>query len=509
MTGHDAQASEPARDEPVRRLARGGMINLAGSLWSALAQFLLVSVVARRTDETTTGAFFVVISVVVLVAAVPNLGAGTGLIYFLSRHRENADWSRVRPTIRHGLWPVAIGSLLCAVILVALAGPVATVIGLASVEGAPTAIRVSACAVVATTMTVAITSALRGLGNIRATVIHYQVLQPTLQLALAALAASSGLVALVAGWSLPTVVAAVACAVVLARWLHDRRADLSAGSAAGRALRSEAGREVWGYSAPLAVVSLLKMVIQRIDVVLLSALRSPAEVALYVAASRYLVLGQVVNRAMNWTVQPRIARSLAAGDRDSARRSYAAVTAWLILASWPISLGCLIFPGALLEIVGGPSYRAATGAILILSAAMLVAAACGNVESVLAMAGRSRVNLVLTLGSTALNIGLLIILIPLYGLLGAAVAWAASVVISNALPLVLAWRMERLHPLGRPATTAMLVSLVSTAAVGSVIRLWLGDTLTALVVAVPLCGAVHLALIRVNRRPLALSAAIG
>jgi O-antigen/teichoic acid export membrane protein len=252
----------------------------------------------------------------------------------------------------------------------------------------------------------------------------------------------------------------------------------------------------------LGVVLVLKTVVQRLDVIVLSAVRSPSEVALYVAAARYLVLGQVVNRAMNWTLQPRVAAAVAAGDRAGVRSAYRAATAWLVLISWPVSIGCVLFPGALMEILGGRAFRSGSAILVVLAASMLVAAACGNVESVIAMVGRSRLNLGLAVVATVVNVGLLALLVPGHGGLGAAYAWAGAVLVSNVLPTVVLATLERLTPIGRSVAVAMGVSVASTAVVGGIVRFALGDSLVALVVAVPLCAVAHVLLVARSRRAL-------
>jgi O-antigen/teichoic acid export membrane protein len=74
--------------------------------------------------------------------------------------------------------------------------------------------------------------------------------------------------------------------------------------------------------------------------------------------------------------------------------------------------------------------------MVILSAAMLVNLATGNVTVVLLMSGRSALNLANAFVSLVLNAALNLTLIPAYGMTGAAVAWAVSIVFINLAPLI-------------------------------------------------------------------------
>ena len=87
--------------------------------------------------------------------------------------------------------------------------------------------------------------------------------------------------------------------------------------------------------------------------------------------------------------------------------------------------------------------------MVILGSSMLVATLVGPVDVVLLMAGKSSWNLLNTMVAVVVNVVLNLILIPRYGINGAAVAWAASILLNNLLPLGQTWRFMQLHPFGR------------------------------------------------------------
>ena len=143
---------------------------------------------------------------------------------------------------------------------------------------------------------------------------------------------------------------------------------------------------------------------------------------------------------------------------------------------------------------------------MILCGAMLVATACGPVDSMLLMAGRSVLSLINTGLALATNVALDLVLVPELGVTGAALGWAAGIFVNNLLPLYEVNRFHRMHPLGPSTLTAMAISVVSFGVVAGVVRVVLGPDLVAFLVAGGLGAAVFLVLVRARFSVLQLEA---
>ena len=83
----------------------------------------------------------------------------------------------------------------------------------------------------------------------------------------------------------------------------------------------------------------------------------------------------------------------------------------------------------------GHSYRAGHMVMIILGLTMLLATACGQVDMVLITTGRSSWSLANGLVALVVNVGLDLLLIPRYGITGAAIGWAVAIVVTNLTPL--------------------------------------------------------------------------
>ena len=215
-------------------------------------------------------------------------------------------------------------------------------------------------------------------------------------------------------------------------------------------------REFWAFSAPRGVAAAFQITIIWFDLLLLSHLRDASEVGIYGAASRAVMIGTFALQAIRLAIAPQISRLLARGDRDQAQTVYQTATWWLIVVSWPLFLTLAIFGPALLGVFG-PGFDQGATALAILSFAMLVNLGTGNVTVVLLMGGKSSWNLLNTAVALCLNVGLNLVLIPRFGMEGAAIAWAVSIVVDNLMALTEVWLFLGMRPFGRgylPAVTA-------------------------------------------------------
>jgi len=213
------------------------------------------------------------------------------------------------------------------------------------------------------------------------------------------------------------------------------------------------------------------------------------DAAVYTAATRFLVAGQLGNAAISMASQPQLTKLFTTGERDAANALYQVTTGWLILLTWPLYLLAMIFGTNILAIFGR-TYQAGGAVMLLLGAAMLVAAACGQVDTVLIATGRSSWSLGNGLLAMGVNVGVDVTLIPRFGITGAAIGWAAAIGITNLVPLVQVAVAARVHPFGSPAATAILITTLCFAIIPLTARLLAGPSVTVTVTAIGIGCAV-------------------
>lgn len=493
-----------ASHSQLGRIARGGALNLVGSVVSAVSSFLLVVAVANYFDENTAGMLFAATSLFVILEALTGLGTDTGLARFLLRYEAQERYGDVATVIRAALTPVAVISIVCAVVLFVAAGAIAPLVGLGD-PGGDQMLRIAAIALPFATLNDVTLAATRAFGKMRPTVLVDSILRCAAQLLAVVVvgAAGAGAVALAGAWTLPYLLTAAIATVVTIRVVRTR---------SRRWPPHEPGeiapvrREFWIYTWPRAIARLCQIAIQRADIILVAALIDPAAAAVYTAATRFVVLGQFSQLAIQRVLQPRLTGLLAKDENDTVRDIFKISTAWSIALSWPLYLGVACAAPLYLELFGS-GYRAdGVSVVVVMAIGMMLAMAAGPLDTLLLMAGGSTTSLWNTIVALVVDIGLCLVLIPAWGIVGAAAAWAASVVVRNVMTLVQVHRMSRITPFSRAATVVAL-GAVACFAVPLLILGAVADLTLWPVLAVALAGsAAYGGLLWFERGPLALSA---
>ncbi|MGN6302729.1 MAG: MATE family efflux transporter [Angustibacter sp.] len=478
---------DAGRAANLARVARGGTANLAGAVVMAASTLALTMVVTHGLSKTAAGIFFSTTSVFLLLSTLAQLGTNTGLVFFLSRARATGTRD-VRWIYRTAVGPVLVVGVLLGVAMLVLAPQISAVVNPGHRAGSDAYLRALAVFIPLAAVENVTLAGTRGLGTMRPNVVVEQLGRPLLQLALVTLALALGAPdVLVVAWSVAYLPAAVAAHV----WWRR----LVARQAGGDEVPAMARSEFWRFSGPRALASLAQIAMQRLDIVLVAGLAGPVAAAVYTASTRFLVVGQMGNRAISMAVQPRLGEALAVRDVPAARHLYAAATAWLMLVTWPLYLLFIVFGQTLMRVFG-EGYTAGRPVLVTLSATMLFATACGMVDMVLNMAGRTSWNLINVVISLGLQVAIDILLIPRLGVLGAAIGWAAAIVASNVLALSQVAVSMRLHPFSRATAAAAAACSVCFGLLPWAVSTVLGRGWWALVTAVVVAGLSYLAALR-------------
>lgn len=181
---------------------------------------------------------------------------------------------------------------------------------------------------------------------------------------------------------------------------------------------------------PLFLVSSFALILRRFDTLMIAAFLSSREVGEYNAGARCAELASFVLAAVN-VVAPATISTLHTQEKRHDLQRF--LTRMAHLSFWPsLAVGLtLILGGELLLSLFGAGFLAARGALTILVVGHLVNASAGSAGFLLSMTGHQD-RVAVTYGWTAvLNIVLNYLLIPRFGITGAGVATAASMIVWN------------------------------------------------------------------------------
>ena len=195
--------------------------------------------------------------------------------------------------------------------------------------------------------------------------------------------------------------------------------------------------KLWLFECwPLVLASLAITIYMRIDQIMLAKMLNDHAVGVYSVAVRISEIGYFIPMMLASTLLPSVARSREAGEAvyQQRRQHYFDLSSVLALA---IIIPCSLLSGRLIHWLYGPSYQEAAGILLVhIWSAIFVFIGVARGQYLL-LEGHLKFSFYATLVGAIINVVLNLVLIPLYGGLGAAwatlVAYAASAFFSSFL----------------------------------------------------------------------------
>ncbi|SMQ70304.1 Membrane protein involved in the export of O-antigen and teichoic acid [Devosia lucknowensis] len=410
------------------------VIALAIRILGAGLVFGLQVLLARLLPEEGYGGFVTLWTWMLALGSFAALGFAESSLRFLPRYQL-----RGRHTILRGYWRFGLRTVVGAGLgLVLLGGLVATGMGL---DGPGMTILLIGLGLPVLGLEYYFEGVARSFGWFRLAALPVYVIRPVLiggtcvllhalgvELSLpivgAVLIGSMGLVVAVMAWQLSH---------------RLRRLD------ATRMPASAKQKRLWlAASLPLLVLSGLDDLTSYADVLVLSLMVPPELVGMYFAAARALALAGFVAYAMTLVAGRRFAVDLASSDRQVLQASVlqsTRLTLWATVAAVALTL----MAGPWLLGAFGDAYEAGYPVMLILGAGMVLRAMSGQAGEALIVLGRQREGLLVGCAVLGLTASLAAILVPGFGILGAALASAAAMAGRTLALVMVLWRTDRLR----------------------------------------------------------------
>ena len=218
-------------------------------------------------------------------------------------------------------------------------------------------------------------------------------------------------------------------------------------------------KELLLFSLPLLAIAMLHMLINWTDTLMLGGLKGSADVGLYNAAHPLAQFISAPLGAMILIYMPITSGLYAQGSMPEIRKNFSILTKWLCSATLPLFLILFLFPETALSFLFGANYATAATALRILSLGFIISNFLGPNGGTLVAMGEARFMMWASLAAVVLNIGLNIVLIPPFGIQGAAIASVAAITSANLIRCWKLYSLSKAQPLSRNLLKPTLVSL--------------------------------------------------
>lgn len=443
----------------LKALFGGTLLVVIGTAMGMGFEFLTRLLIIRNSSPAEYGLFalgYAVFSVTILIAT---LGFHEGLsrqtAYLLGKGRAseamNIPWN--------ALWIVALWSVVLAGLGYAFSSDLA---GTFRNRALDDVFRLFFVAMPFFAVVIIIATAFRGRGNVSAKILLHDLMLNGTKLAVVGglILAGGSFLGLITGYVAVYPLVAVVAFVFFAK-------SFGRGSGSSK-------KELVLISLPVLGISLLYLGIAWSDTIILGLFRGAAEAGLYTGAADVGRLLRVVVTSSAFVYAPIAANLFGQGKISELRVVYATVTKWLLLVSVPAGMLIMLFPRAVLKILYGADYAVAAPVLSIITLGLLVSTAFGPAASTLVALGRTGNALAAFLLGFAVNVVLNLILIPPYGIIGAAVASAVGFSVVALILVMLVQKRIKVHAFARSHVSIVLTGAFLGAVFYLVVRHVLG-----------------------------------
>ena len=417
-------------------LARGGGANLLGTAFNQAFRFAITFLLARFLGREDAGLYYQAFAFLAFFGLVSSAGFLVSLTRFVAVHRAEKDYGALRGTVHLGL-SVSTGLAVVLGVSLYLSSPwLATTIF--DEPRLLTSLRIISIALIPTVFTDAALAATRGFKTMRPYALINLFFEPGFRVTLT-------IVFLWLGWGLQGAVLALlitntVAAILAGNMLRDLMGRI-------KAAPHFEPRKLFSFSVKGWVSSLADNANLWGDIFLLGVLTTASDVGVYVITTRLTLLATLAVGPLSTSVAPRIADLYQRGFHEQLQQTYVLVTSWMVRLALPGFVLLLLFPQDLLRIFG-PGFSDGARITFILALAQMIRMATGPSGLLLMMSGQATIVMITDVFGAALNIALNLWLIPRYGITGAAIAWAAEIIVITIISLIEVWWIMHILPFG-------------------------------------------------------------
>ncbi len=206
------------------------------------------------------------------------------------------------------------------------------------------------------------------------------------------------------------------------------------------------GTELLAASRPLFWVSVLNMAMVWGPTLLLGLLSDNRSLGEFAITNRTAMLVGFVLVAVNGTIAPRIASHHSANEIQALERLVRRTASAVLLVAGPAVIVVAAAPGSVLSLFGS-GFAGASWTMTVLALGQLANIATGSAGTILMMTGHERALRSNVLIATSIGLLLCVLLIPLWGSLGAAIGAAVGVATLNVASAFAVKRLLRISAL--------------------------------------------------------------
>ncbi len=435
-----------------KRIAKGAGITFAANSIGKLLTYLYRLIIARAGAE-----FYGIITIGILVSqigsVIASLGFGSGIERYVAYFKSLKDNERVKGVITFALKLNLIASIIIAALGVVFAEAIA--VNIFKSTSLIIVIQLFSLLIPVLTISNAGENVLRGFQRVSFIAITKGFAENLAKLIFTFFAIQMGFG--LVGMSISYIASIVLSMAMLWLWIQFKTFPIFKTKIKSKTIK----REFVGFSFPLLLMSLIGVILGITDSTLLGFYNDVKEVGYYNAAMPTAILMGLVSGALLPLFVPIITEMFAQKRFQEVEKLFKKITKWQLMAMAPIALSMIIFPDNVIDILFPSEYTKAASALVFLAVGQFVLNITLTSQSVLTVWKKTHFHLINTIAATITNVLLNFMLIPQYGMVGAAIASMAAWTLFSTMSVIESFAVTKMHPFSLTLIKPLIASLAA------------------------------------------------
>lgn len=469
-------------DQSLQKIAKGSVIVFSGSIAGILLSLGSRVLFTRFFTESEYGIYSLALAVLTILITISILGFEQGSTRQIAYYRGGGDALKVQGVIVSSLQITLIASIACSAILFLTSDIIS--LRLFHEAGLSIPLKIFSVAIPFSVLTAMFVSVFRGFDNVKPRIYFQEILRNGLFPLLLVPVVFFGLPFFGAIYAfLASVI--IACAAITIYAIKKASFSIAIKTPKPSTI-SPIGKELFLFSLPLLGVNMLSILGNWTDTMVLGYFETSKAVGLYYAALPLANLIPLILGSIRFIYVPIVSQLYLKNLLEDTARVYQVTTKWIFSVSFLIFILLFLFPKTVLSFIFGVQYAEAALALRIVAAGLMFASFLGLNGMTLLVIGKTRLLLWASLLGAISNVVLSIVLIPRWGIAGAATALLVSRVVVNIFNSVKLYHLTGIHPFSRNYLKCIFISGVLSAiiyiAVGDLVSFWMLPVIAVLFV---------------------------
>ncbi len=412
----------------LSELISGSAVALIVKVIGLAAAFIFSVLITRNYGAAAFGVFSLCFATLQILSVVGGLGFDTALLRFVSEYASNQQWTSVQKIYRSSTQLTLAVSLALALLLYLLSSSIAN--KLFSKGHLSSSFQIISLAVLPMVFLSINAQCLRGLKKIW----EFSFYQFTVYFILSSLVLLLFIGAEYMKAEAPIIAFVSAIVISSALSFLSWKKNIKRAAYAEQSMNPEHNpitlKALFEISFPMLLASSAFYVLQWTDILILGYMTNDADVGIYTVATRIATITTIPLYAINSIAAPKFAECHGKNDLTGLEETALQSSKMIFIISLPIFIIIFCFPSFLLNMFGHEFISGSTS-LLILAIGQFINAISGSVGVILQMTGKQKIFQNILFVTIAINITTNLLLIPFFGIKGAAIANCISMVFWN------------------------------------------------------------------------------